>query len=74
MWQPREGGTTKQKALVVWNDDIAVPHELKAQSQNLTFYMDSMFVNEMPMMTGVDDTVHHRACVSLKNRQASKLI
>ena len=52
-----------------------MPPELKAQCEDLTLYMDIMYVNGMPMMTGVDDPVHYHAsgCVPLKNRKAPEL-
>jgi hypothetical protein len=41
--------------------------ELKTQCSNLTFCIDIMFVNGMPMLTGVDDSIRHQACVPLKS-------
>ena len=45
------------------------------QCEELTLYqyMDIMFVNGMPMLTGVNDPVHYCACVPLKNRKAPEL-
>ena len=68
-----KGRTTRSKAAIVRNDEIAVPPELKTQCSNLTLYIDIMFVNGMPMLTGVDDPIRHRACVPLKSRHAEEL-
>ena len=68
-----KGKTTRSKAAIVRNNEIAVPPELKTQCTNLTLFIDIMFVNGMPMLTGVDDPIRHRACVPLKSRHAEEL-
>jgi hypothetical protein len=52
-----KGRTTKKKAIIVQNKEIKIPPELKAQCENLTFFIDIMFVNGMPMLTGIDNPV-----------------
>ena len=36
-------------------------------------YIDIMFVNGMPMLTGIDDPVRFWSCVPLKSRNATEL-
>ena len=55
------------------NDEIEIPSELVANHKNLVYCMDIMFVNGMPMMTGIDKSIRYRALVPLKSQTKEEL-
>jgi len=68
-----KGKTTRKKPPVVRNDDIEIPPELLHQHDDLVYCMDIMFVNGMPMLTGIDKTIRYRGLVPLNSRTAEEL-
>ena len=52
-----KGKSTQRKPVPVRDDYIEIPPELKMQHHNITYCMDVMFVNGMPMLTGLDCTI-----------------
>jgi hypothetical protein len=52
---------------------VEIPPELLAQHQDLVFCMDIMYVNGMPMLTGIDRSIRFRGLVPLASRVASEL-
>ena len=41
--------------------------EIKEKHGDLTFCMDIMYVNGMPMITGIDQTIKYRGLILLEN-------
>ena len=68
-----KGKSTRRRPTPVRDDRVEIPPELKQNHENLTYYMDIMYVNGMPMLTGIDNTPTHRNLVPLKNREATEL-
>ena len=68
-----KGKTTRKQPPRVKSDLVEIPPEIKTKYQNLEFCMDLMFVNGMPMFTGIDRTIRFRGLVPLKNRSAEAL-
>jgi hypothetical protein len=56
-----KGKSTRSKPTPVKTDLIEIPPELKQQHRDLTFCMDVMFINGMPMLTGIDRSIRFRA-------------
>ena len=55
------------------DDLVEIPKELLEKHQDLTYSVDIMFVNGMPMMTGIDRAIRFRSLVPLKARTAPEL-
>jgi hypothetical protein len=68
-----KGKSTRHASESVMEDLIEIPPELKDQHKDLTFCMDLMFVNGMPLFTGVDQSIKYRTAVPIKSRHASEL-
>ena len=68
-----KGKTTRKAPPRVKEDNVAVPPELLADHKNLVLCMDLMFVNGMPMLTGIDRSVRFRSLIPLENRTSEQL-
>ena len=68
-----KGKSTRSKPPRVKDDWVEIPPELLEQHHDITFCMDIMYVNGLPMFTGIDKSVKHRGLVPLKNREADEL-
>ena len=68
-----KGKTVHKSPIRVKEDLVEVPPELKDKHKNLIFCMDIMFVNGMPMLTGIDRSLRFRSLVPLENRTAREL-
>ncbi len=68
-----KGKTTRQQSPRVKEDLVEIPRELKQKHKNLIFCMDIMYVNGMPMLTGIDRSIRFRSLVPLDNRTADEL-
>jgi hypothetical protein len=68
-----KGKSTRKKPIPVKTDEIEIPSELKLQHQDLTFCMDIMHINGMPMLTGIDRTIRFRALIALDNRSEDEI-
>ena len=68
-----KGKTTRRRPTPVKDDLVEVPPELIEQHHDLIFCMDVMYVNGMPMLTGIDRSVKHRSLVPLDDRKAIEL-
>jgi hypothetical protein len=51
-------------------DLIEIPPELTAEHESLTLYMDIVFVNGLPLLTSIDDTIKYRSVVPLTSRHS----
>jgi hypothetical protein len=60
-----KGNNTRSRRKPVKDDLVEMPPELLEKHQNLVFCMDIMFVNGMPMMTGIDCIIQFRSLVPL---------
>jgi len=60
-----KGKTTRQTPKVVVSDEIAIPPELISKNRHIILCMDTMFVNEQPMLTTIDTTIRFRILVPL---------
>jgi hypothetical protein len=68
-----KGKSTRRRPTPVKDDLVEIPPELLEQHQDLTFCMDIMYVNGMPMLTGIDRSIRFRGLVPLASRVASEL-
>ena len=68
-----KGKSTRRRPTPVRDDYIEIPPELIEKNQNLIYALDLMYVNNMPMMTGIDRSIRFRTLVPLKNREAKEL-
>jgi hypothetical protein len=68
-----KGKSTRKPPTPVRDDQVEIPPELLAQHADLTFCMDLMFVNGIPMFTGIDRSIRHRALVPIENRTSAEL-
>ena len=63
---------TRTKPKPVKNDTIEIPTELIAQHHNLRLCIDIMYINNIPMMTGVDTTIPFRSLVCVNSMTADE--
>jgi hypothetical protein len=68
-----KGKSTRKKPTPVKSDLIEIPLELKQLHQDLTFCMDILFINGMPMLTGIDRTIRFRVLIALDSRSESEI-
>ena len=68
-----KGKSTRRRPTPVREDLVEIPPELLEQHQELTYCMDLMFVNGIPMMTGIDRSIRFRSLVPLASRVATEL-
>jgi len=68
-----KGKTTRRRPTPVKTDLVEIPPELIKQHHDLTYCMDVMYVNGMPMLTGIDRSIRFRALIPLSSRTASEL-
>jgi hypothetical protein len=68
-----KGKSTRGRPTPVKDDLVEIPPELLEQHQDLTYCMDIMYVNGMPMMTGIDRSIRFRGLVPLSSQVASEL-
>ena len=68
-----KGKKTRPKAKLVRNDHVKIPPEIKETHDNLTLHIDIMFVNNLLMLTSIDDPIRYRAPVPLNTRTASDI-
>ena len=57
----------------VKDDLVEIPPKLLDQHRDLMYCMDIMYVNGMPMMTGIDKTIRFRGLVPMESRMAPEL-
>ena len=69
----KKGKSIRPKSPRVVDDFIEIPDEIKMKHKDLILCIDNTFVNNMPMFTLIDKSLHFRALVPLENRQADEL-
>jgi hypothetical protein len=68
-----KGKSTRRRPTPLKEDLVEIPPELLDQHQDLTYCMDLMYVNGMPMLTGIDQSIRFRGLVPMTSRVASEL-
>ena len=68
-----KGKTTRRRPTPVKDDLVEIPPEIIEQHHDLVFCMDIMYVNGMPMLTGIDRSIRFRSLVPLPSRTAPEL-
>ncbi len=68
-----KGKTTRRRPVPLKDDLVKIPQELLDQHRDLTYCIDLMYVNGMPMMTGIDKSIRFRGLVPMESRQAAEL-
>jgi hypothetical protein len=68
-----KGKSTRKHPSPVKTELIEIPSELKEQHQDITFCMVILFVNGMPMLTGIDRSIRFRALIALDNRSKDSI-
>ena len=68
-----KGKNTRRKPTKVRDDYIEIPPELTMHLDNLTFYLDVMYINGLPMLTGIYSRIRYRCLVNLKSRTGPEL-
>jgi hypothetical protein len=68
-----KGKSTRSRPTPVKDDLVDIPPKLLEQHQDLTYCMDIMYVNGMPMMTGINQSIRFRGLVPLASRVAPEL-
>jgi len=69
-----KGKSTRQTPKAVVTDEIAIPPELISKNRQIILCMDTMFVNEQPMLTAIDTTVRFRSLVPLTSRRSDEYL
>ena len=57
-----KGKTTRSSPKPVINDEIDIPKEIYEKHQDLTFHMDTMFINGIGFLTSVGHPIYYRMC------------
>ncbi len=68
-----KGKDTRRKPSPVIDDHVEIPREIFEQHPNLILEIDIMYVNKLPMLTGIDRTVRYRNFEALRCRRASEI-
>jgi hypothetical protein len=68
-----KGKSIRNRPTPVKDDLVEIPPELLKKHQDLTYCMDIMYVNGLPMMTGIDRIIRFRGLVPLTSHVASEL-
>ena len=68
-----KGKTTRRSPGPVRKDYIEIPPEIKANHGNLALCIDIMFVNGIPMMTGIDRSICYHSLVPLENQTEKEI-
>jgi hypothetical protein len=69
-----KGKNTRSRPTPVKDDLVEIPPELLIeQHQELILCMDNMYVNRIPMMTSINQSIIFRSLVPLESRVASEL-
>jgi hypothetical protein len=68
-----KGKSTRCRPTPIRDDLVEIPPEVLEQHQDLTFCMDIMYVNGVPMLTSIDQSIRFRGLVPLASRVASEL-
>ena len=55
-----KGRTTRKKPDVVRENVVAVPDDITHQGQDLTLFMDVMFIQGQPVLMAIDDVFKYR--------------
>ena len=63
-----KGKSTRKKVETVREDNIEIPKELIEQHREIELCMDTMYVNEVGMLTTIDRTVRFRSVVPITSR------
>ena len=56
-----KGKRTRRQPGALIDDQIQIPKEIYELHPKLKLEIDLMFMNELPMLTGIDTTVQHRS-------------
>lgn len=67
-----KGKTTRSRPAHVNDDIVEIPPEIATQHHDLTFCIDIMYVNGMPMLTGIDRSIRYRILLPLKTRESNE--
>ena len=65
-----KGKTVRRAPPPVINDIIELPKEFYANNQDLTLCIDTMFINKMPFLMGIDTSIRYRSVVPIENGEA----
>ncbi len=68
-----KGKSTRRRPVPVREDWVEIPPEIVETHKNIQYCMDVMYVNGMPMLTGIDKTIRYRSLVPLNSRTAEAL-
>ena len=63
-----KGKSTRKTPKPVIRDEIEIPSEIKDLNKEVDLCMDTIFINECPMLTTIDKSIRFRALVPLENR------
>ena len=64
-----KGKSTRKKPKKAHSDvlEIDIPDEMTEKFDKLTLFVDVMFVNGIPFLTTIDDTIRYRVVIPLEN-------
>ena len=68
-----KGKTTRPKLPRVRFDNIKIPSEMIMKNKELVWNMDILYINGLPMLTGIDSRIKFRGLVSLNGRNEEEL-
>ena len=61
-----KGKSTRQQPKAVTDDSIEIPDEIYTNNGTINLEIDVMFINELPMLTGIDTTIKNRDFEALR--------
>jgi hypothetical protein len=69
-----KGKSKRGTPRVAQKDIIEIPKELIKKHHNLELYIDVMFINKLPFLTGIDGTIKYRMIATLKTREHDEAV
>ena len=68
-----KGKSVRRPSPIIKNDNIEIPPEIKQQHKQIDLHIDIMYVNSLPMLTGINDPIMHRSLIPLENRTETEI-
>jgi hypothetical protein len=68
-----KGKTTRRTPSRVRQDDIDIPHELKARFDDVVLCVDLMYAQGIPILTTIDKTIRFRGVVPMRGKKAKQM-
>ena len=69
-----KGKSTRKNPKLVIDDSIQIPTKLITNNKDIILCIDTLFINNQPMLTSIDTTVRFRGLVPLSSRKSNEYL